>query len=274
MNKSVLITGAASGLGEAFARVYAKKGYSVCLADIQDEMGKALASELDGQYPGDIFYQHLNVTNEQDWSDTVTVIRRRWEKLDCLINNAGVAASGPIDEQTMQDFQWVIDINVMGVVRGCYHFVPMLKQTQGQLINVASMAGHLYMPELSAYNASKAAVVALSETLYSELKPYGVTVSALCPAFFKTNLTETMRVATASDKKIRAVNKLMDQSSLNADDIALLTYDDSSRGKFLIMPHFKERMYWRIKRFSPSLYQFIFRLLTKKPQARMEEKRA
>lgn len=273
--KHVFITGAASGLGASLARVYANNGWSVCLADIHDERGKELAEELNKDSKGDIFYLHLNVTLDQDWQDAIAIIRRRWEKLDCMINNAGVAGAGPIDQQAMQDFQWIMDINVMGVAKGCYAFVPMLKQTQGTLINVASMAGHLYMPELSAYNASKAAVVALSETLMTELKPYGVNVSVLCPAFFKTNLTETMRVAGNGEKKIKAVSKVMERSSLNADDIADITYQESEAGKFFIMPHMKERYLWRVKRYIPSLYHIIVAFMSRKrPKKTMEEKQA
>ena len=273
--KSVFITGAASGLGASMARVYARNGWSVCLADIHNERGTALAEELNNEHAGDIFYLHLNVTIDQDWQDATAVIQRRWEKLDCLINNAGVAGAGAIDQQAMQDFQWVMDINVMGVAKGCFSFVPMLKESQGQLINVASMAGHLYMPELSAYNASKAAVVAISETLKTELKPFGVSVSVLCPAFFKTNLTETMRVAESSEKKIRAVHKVMDQSALTSDDIAEITYRESTAGAFFIMPHMKERYLWRVKRYVPSLYHIIVAFMSRKrPKKKLEERQA
>lgn len=274
MSKRVLITGGASGLGASLAKVYAQQGWSVCLADLHNERGQALADELNGQYAGDIFYQHVNVTVEEDWQEAVKVVRNRWGTLDALVNNAGVAGAGPIDEQSMEDFQWIIDINVMGVVKGCYYFTPMLKESKGTLINVASMAGHLFMPELSAYNASKAAVVALSDTLKTELQPFGVSVSVLCPAFFKTNLTETMRVASSAEKKIRSVHKVMDRSALTADDIAKITFDESNKGTFYIMPHAKERYLWRVKRFSPWLYHQIIAYMSRPKKRKAPERQA
>jgi len=272
--KHILITGAASGLGASLAKVYAKQGWSVCLADIHNERGQALADELNASHAGDIFYQHLNVTIDQDWKDAVGVIRNRWPSLDALINNAGVAGAGAIDEQNMEDFQWIVDINVMGVARGCYYFSPLLKDSMGTLINVASMAGHLYLPELSAYNASKAAVVAISDTLKAELKPFGVSVSVLCPAFFQTNLTETMRVASSAEKKIRSVSKVMAKSALSADDIAQITYEQSEKGVFYIMPHAKERYLWRVKRLSPWLYHQIIAYMSRKPNRKVQERQA
>jgi len=271
--KHVLITGAASGLGASLAKVYAAQGWSVCLADIHNERGQALAEELNGKSSGEVFYQHLNVTVDDDWKEAVKEIRNRWSTLDALVNNAGVAGMGPIDEQSPEDFQWVVDINVMGVARGCHYFTPMLKDSKGTLINVASMAGHLFMPAAGSYNASKAAVVALSDTLQTELKPFGITVSVLCPAFFKTNLTETMRVAGSTDKRVRQVHKVMDQSALSADDIAQITYDESNKGTFYIMPHAKERYLWRVKRLSPWLYHQIIAYMSR-PKRKTPEHQA
>ena len=270
--KRVLITGAASGLGLALAKYYAAQGWAVCIADIQDEAGQAIASQLKQQYNSDCFFQHLDVTNDQEWLQLANDISERWKGLDAIINNAGVASSGDIDALELKDFQWTVDINLMGVVKGCHYFTPLLKESRGNLINVASMAGLLHISGMSAYNASKAAVVALSETLYSELDPFGVKVSVLCPAFFKTNLTDTMRSTNESGTVI--AGKLMDKSTITADDIAKQVYNDSLNGKLMILTHRNEKMFWWVKRFLPSLYFKIMKNTAKKFHDAMARKQA
>jgi short-subunit dehydrogenase len=250
--KRILITGAASGLGAALATYYSAKGWAVCIADIQVEAGEALAQKLKQEHGQDIFFLKLDVTSEEQWQGAAAEIGKRWQGLNCLVNNAGVASSGDIDQLSMKDFQWTMDINVMGVVKGCYVFTPMIKKCKGTIINVASMAGLVHMASMSAYNASKAAVVALSETMHVELNAYGVHVGVLCPAFFQTNLTNTMRVTDNSGLKI--ASKLMERSKIQAEDVAKAVYDGVENKTFYILTHPKERMYWRLKRFFPSLY--------------------
>ncbi|MEH6550143.1 MAG: SDR family oxidoreductase [Pseudomonadales bacterium] len=253
--KRILITGAASGLGLAMAKKYASEGWSVCIADIQDEEGLKAASLLKEQHGNDCFFQRLDITNEDQWQELVNTVSRRWQGLDALINNAGVASGGAIDSLSVKDFQWTVDINLMGAVKGCYFCVPLLKQTKGTLINVASMAGLTHMGRMSAYNASKAGVVALSETLLSELYPFGVNVSVVCPASFPSNLLNTIR--SSSGDGVNVARKLMDRSPVSADDIAKMVYDQSRKGKHIIIPTYRETMLWRLKRYFPGLY-FIF----------------
>lgn len=250
--KKIIITGAASGLGAALAKQYAQQGWSVCIADIQQAEGQALAAELEATYGTDCFFQCLNVTNDEQWLALQEIIATKWQGLDALINNAGVGGIGGIEQFPMKDFQWVVDINVMGVVKGCHYFAPLLKTNGGYLINVASMAGLVHWPNVAAYNVSKAAVVALSETLVAELSPYDIKVSVVCPAFFKTNLTETMR--STSGAGIQFAKSQMEKSNITADDIAQLVYKKSLAGKFYILTHLNESMIWRMKRFFPFLY--------------------
>ena len=253
--KRILITGAASGLGLAMAKKYASEGWAVCLADIQDEEGHKVASQLKDQHGNDCFFQHLDITHEDQWQELVNTLSERWSGLDALINNAGVASGGAIDSLSLKDFQWTVDINLMGAVKGCYFCVPLLKESKGTLINVASMAGLTHMGRMSAYNVSKAGVVALSETLLSELNPFGVNVSVVCPASFPSNLLSTIR--SSSDTGVSVAKKMMDRSPVTADDIAGMVYDGSRKGKHIIIPTRRESILWRLKRYLPGIY-FIF----------------
>jgi len=265
--KRVVITGGASGLGMAMAKYYAAQGWAVCIADIQDDAGQKLASQLKQKNGTACFFQHLDVTNESQWLELQNTVATRWQGLDVLINNAGVASSGNIEDMALKDFKWTLDINVLGVVNGCHYFTPLLKKSQGHLINVASMAGLLHMAGMSAYNTSKAAVVALSETLYSELDPFGVKVSVLCPAFFKTNLTDNMR--SANDGGTALAGNLMEKSKVSADDIARQLFEDSAKGRFMILTHKREKRVWAIKRFAPGLYLKLIKGAAKRFQAKM-----
>ena len=110
------------------------------------------------------------------------------------MNNAGIATGGRIDVESLDEWDRVVDINLMGVVRGCRAFTPLFKrQRSGHIVNTASAAGLVHPPMMSSYNTVKAGVVALSETLSHELHPYGVTVSVVCPSFFRTNLADSIQ---------------------------------------------------------------------------------
>ena len=252
--KRILITGAASGLGLNLAKKYASEGWSVCLADIQDKEGVKIASQLSEEHGNDCFYQHLDITCDAQWQELVAIISERWQGLDALINNAGVGATGDIDTFPLKDFQWAVDINLMGAVKGCYVCVPLLKESKGLLINVASMTGLLHMGNMSAYNVSKAGMVALSEGLLSELDPYGVKVSVVCPSFFQSNLAKNMRSDNPDAAKIAA--KLHAGTGITAEGIAETIYEDSLKGKHTILAgtRLSDRTIWRLKRYLPSMY--------------------
>lgn len=252
--KRILITGAASGLGLAMAKKYASEGWSVCLADIQDEEGIRIAAHLNEEYGNDCFFQHLDITRDDQWQELVAIIAERWHGLDALVNNADVASSGDIDTFSIKDFQWTVNINLMGAVKGCHFCVPLLKESKGFLINIASMAGLLHMGGMNAYNVSKAGMVALWEGLLSEPDPYGVKVSVVCPTFFQSNLAKSMRSDNPNAAKRAA--KLHSTTGITAESIATTVYNDSRNGKHTILAgtRLSDRIIWRIKRGLPAVY--------------------
>lgn len=142
--------------------------------------------------PGD--YLRLDVRRDDDWAAAVAWVDERWGGLDLLVNNAGVASGGRIDTVPTAEWQWIVDINLLGVARGCFAVTPLFKrQRAGHLVNIASMAGLVHPPTMSAYVATKAGVVGLSESLRYELEPWGITTSVVCPSFFRTNLADSLR---------------------------------------------------------------------------------
>ena len=161
----------------------------------------------------------LDITSDDDWAAAVDAVRERWGGLDVLVNNAGVAGGGRVDRCTLEEWQWITDINLFGLVRGTRAFVPMLKeQGAGHLVNVASLAGLVHPGGMGSYNAVKAAVVAFTETCGHELASYGIRASVVCPSYFRTNLMDSMQ---GSDEAVgRVVGGLVERSQVTADDIA------------------------------------------------------
>lgn len=243
----VLITGAASGLGLALVRQMVERGCRVLATDVHAETPDVLSA-----MPS-VTYLRLDVTQDVDWATAHDWVVEQWDGLDYLFNNAGVAAGGRIELTEMDQWQWIVDINLLGVVRGCRTFTPMLKaQGSGVLVNTASAAGLVHPPRMSEYNAVKAGVVALSETLFHELKPFGVHVSVVCPTFFQTNLTSSMRGKDESAQ--RSAAKLIDGSKRSADDIAAIVLAAVEKRTHIILTDREGRLAYAGKRWLRPLY--------------------
>jgi NAD(P)-dependent dehydrogenase (short-subunit alcohol dehydrogenase family) len=248
-HQCVLITGAASGLGEAMARRFAAGGWQVIIADRNIDAARRVAESL-GQGSEAVA---LDVTEPEQWQALVEHVRNTRGGLDVLINNAGVAVGGTLEDTPVEDWRWVIDIDLMGVVWGCKAFAPLLReQGHGHIVNVSSFAGFASAPMINAYGTAKAGVIAMSEMLRTELAPAGVQVSVLCPAFVKTRLTETMRAPDPGFHK--RVERWMDTSGVSAEDVAEVAWSAVRKPRFLLLTHRNTRWLWRFKRWFPGLY--------------------
>ncbi len=179
--------------------------------------------------------RQLDVTSEDDWEAAREWVAAEWGGLDILVNNAGVAGGGRIELCSLDDWRWIFDVNLFGVVRGTRAFTPMLKeQGSGWIVNTASLAGLVHPPGMGSYNAVKAAVVAFSETTAHELAPYGVGCSAVCPSYFRTNLMDSLR---GGDEDLALqMKKLVNESPITADDIAAAVVAGVDAGEELIVP--------------------------------------
>jgi NAD(P)-dependent dehydrogenase (short-subunit alcohol dehydrogenase family) len=247
--KRIFITGGASGLGRAVAERYARAGYAVCIGDIHEGRGRETETALRA-LGADAFYLRCDVTQERDFEAARDALEARWGGVDIVVNNAGVASAGKIEDTTLDDWYWILEINLLGVVRGCKVFTPVFKrQRSGYFVNVASMAGLINAPFMNSYNVTKAGVVSLSETLQTELYDDGIGVSVVCPAFVKTNLAESVR---ASEPRLRELTKkLVERGSVSAETVAEAIYDAVARRAFYVLPHEAERRIWYAKRALP-----------------------
>jgi NAD(P)-dependent dehydrogenase (short-subunit alcohol dehydrogenase family) len=246
-----VITGAASGFGRAFAEKGAALGMKLVLADVD---AKALAQTVDALSAtgADAIGVPTDVSDASQVEALALAALDAFGKVHLLFNNAGVGAGGFLWESSANDWAWVFNVNVMGVAHGVRVFTPiMLRQNEpAHIVNTASVAGLLSPPSMGIYNASKHAVVSLTETLYHDLKNAGAPVgcSLLCPAFVPTGIADAERVrpdalrndAAPTRSQLTAgkqLHRAVQSGKLSAADVARMTFEAIESGHFYIITH-------------------------------------
>jgi NAD(P)-dependent dehydrogenase (short-subunit alcohol dehydrogenase family) len=248
----VVITGAASGIGRALATGLAKEGCDILLADINED-GLRRTLEMVKQAGGSGEVLLCDVSRLEDVMKMADHCFDTWGKVDILVNNAGVASVGFMGDIPIKDWEWIISINFWGVVYGCHAFVPrMKKQGSGHIVNVASIAGILSSAEMAPYNATKAAVISLTETLKSELAPHDIGVTVLCPTFIKTNLMEKMRFTDEFQRQCSVTG--MENAKWTPEMIADLAIDAVKKDRMYVVPQTAAKLFWISKRLSPGAF--------------------
>ena len=192
--KTAFITGGASGIGLAMARALSTAGMKVAIADIEQAALDTIQDEFDASNV-EFLTLRVDVTDRDGMEAAALATEARFGKVHVVCNNAGVAVGGRIDEMTYDDWDWVLGVNINGVVNGICTFAERLKShgEGGHFVNTASMAGHISIPGLSVYTASKFAVVGISETMRADLMPHNIGVSVLCPGMVDTNILDSGR---------------------------------------------------------------------------------
>ena len=260
--RRVLVTGGASGLGAALAAAYAERGDDVLIGDINEPSGDTPVEER-GTSLSKPHFVHLDVRSDADWAAALAWVTENWGGLDVLVNNAGVAGGGRVDVASMDEWQWITEINLFGVVRGTRTFVPMFKQQRsGQIVNVASLAGLVHPAGMGSYNAVKAGVVAFSETCAHELAEYDVRCSVVCPSYFRTNLIENMQALAppGGDTAVgEVIGSLVADAPLGPEEIAAAVLDGLDRGEELILPDDAARAAYELKVSDRSAYDHVMR---------------
>jgi short-subunit dehydrogenase len=249
--KRAFITGAGSGLGLAMAEALAKDGWSLGLFDFNLSRLAAVEEQLSSAgvsivaYPGD-------VTHADELTVAVNTFATGRDGLDLMINNAGVACAGTLMETTLDNWQWIVSINMMGVVHGCRAAIPHLQRNgSGLLINVASAAAFASAPGMISYNATKAAVLSISESLCNELRPSGTQVSVVMPTYFKSGLLDSFR---GSAEARSLAEQVMNQSGYTSADVARDVLTLAGAGETYIVLPASARALWRFKRWMPRTF--------------------
>lgn len=255
-DKVAVITGGASGFGREFASIGARLGMKLVLADVQQDALDKAAAELEAQ-GAQVLAVHCDVRKAEQVQALADATMDRFGAVHLVFNNAGVGSGGLVWENSVADWEWVLGVNLWGVIHGVRVFTPLMLECakkeegyEGHIVNTASMAGMLNAPNMGVYNVSKHAVVSLSETLYQDLQlvkaPIGASV--LCPYFVPTGISQSHRNRpddvkeeagpTASQVAAQAVSeKAVSSGKVTAQQVAEATFDAIRAGQFYIYSH-------------------------------------
>ena len=250
--KRAFITGAGSGLGKALSLKLAKENWTIGLCDVHQDNLALIQKEVT-DLGGIAISFNLDVSDKIQYGVVAAEFLNKVKGIDLLINNAGVGDGGDVGDYTLENWEWMVGINQMGVIYGCHHFVPQFrKQKAGHIINIASLAAISCAPQMAAYNVTKAAVLALSETLYGELMDVNIHVSCIMPSYFKTNIAEGVR---GGDQIKKVTSSFIRWSKLEADQVAEEILQRSGNHELYIVLPAKARKLWYLKRLLPTRFR-------------------
>lgn len=247
--KNAFITGGASGIGFAMAQAFLREGMNVAIADVDAEALAAAEKQLAGSNARVLAVQ-LDVTNRDQYRQVADQVEADLGPIHVLCNNAGVYRGGALDAVTYEDWDWVMGVNVGGVINGVQTLVNRIKAhgQGGHIVNTASMAGITTSPGLGVYNTSKFAVVGLSEALRMDLEPYGIGVSVLCPGMVRTRILESERTrpqgfdvdaddANAAAAQHSELMHLAMKTGIDPAEVAELVVQGIKENKLYLFPH-------------------------------------
>ena len=201
--RTVLVTGAASGIGRSTALLAASRGANLAICDL-DEAALAQVESQARSGGSDVLARRIDVANRDEMRDFAEAVHGKVAAVDLLVNNAGVGLGAEFLETELEDWDWIVSINLMGVVHGCHFFIPKMieRGSGGHVANVSSMAGYFATAPLAAYTTTKFAVLGLSEALRQELHSHGIGVTAICPGIINTPITTHARARGKSDDPV------------------------------------------------------------------------
>jgi NAD(P)-dependent dehydrogenase (short-subunit alcohol dehydrogenase family) len=253
--KTAVLTGAGSGFGLECARIGARLGMNLVLVDVQQDALDKAADEMQA-LGAPVLARQVDVSKAEAMAQLASDVQQRFGAPHFVFNNAGVGAGGLVWENSLADWEWVLGVNLWGVVHGVRLFTPMMLEAakadptyQGHIVNTASMAGLLTPPNMGIYNVSKHAVVSLTETLYQDLQLVSdqVSASVLCPYFVPTGISQSHRnrpndlpaeKPTASQLIGQAQSdKAVSSGKVSAADVAQKVFDAVASGQFYIYSH-------------------------------------
>jgi NAD(P)-dependent dehydrogenase (short-subunit alcohol dehydrogenase family) len=253
--KTVVITGAGSGFGRGLAMDFAKMGWKVAVSDININRAEETVRLMDGNGQG--LAIPCDVTKPEEVQRLADAVLGKWGSVDIIINNAGVPVIGFMDKVSLEDWRFEIDIMLMSVIYGCRTFIPIFKkQGWGHIVNVASSAGIVSLPEMAPYNVTKAGVISLSETLRGELKGSNIGVTVVCPTFFKTNLMDQARCT--DERQLKMADAFFCKFSFGTvESVCRTTLKAIKKNRLYVLPQPDSKLFWFLKRMTPNTYYNI-----------------
>lgn len=254
--KSVVITGAGSGIGQATAKTFADFGCHVILTDINDiGLAETKAMCEEGSVAS-VETHNVNVADFDAMQAMANDVMTRFNPVDVIVNNAGFALGGSLLQATCDDWESIIDVNVMGVVNGCKLFIPAMQAVQDSakrhVVNIASVAGLISPPNMAVYATTKFAVVGFSEGLRAEVAADNITVTAICPGLIKTNILENAPYFGTQTQQARLKRNLGSRQG-TTDQVTRAIVKSIMKNRAVTPVKGSAWMAYYIKRFFPSL---------------------
>ena len=271
--RTVLVTGSASGIGRESALAFARRGADLVLCDLNakglEETAEAIRALRQGTATTDV----VDVSSADQMARFAEAVHARVPAVDILMNNAGVAIGGAFLDTSLADWNWILGINVLGVVHGCHYFVPaMVKRgAGGHVVNVASAAGYVSNGGLSAYSTTKFGVVGLSEALRQELAPHGIGVTCICPGIIDTPITTVARLvgAAATDEVRKRMVESYRGRGYGPAKVALGVLHAVERNRAVAPITPEAWVMYYAKRFVPGLWERVNAALSRRQQRQL-----
>ncbi len=247
--KVAIITGSASGIGAASARLFTHEGAKVCIADIDEEKGRQTAADIAASVGDAVFFKRLDITSETDWDDGIHEVLTRYGKLNVLVNNAALAHAGTVEETTAEDWDRVMEVNGKGTFLGTRAVIPHMRADGvGSIINISSGAGLVGQAWSAAYNASKAAVHLLAKCTAIQYAKDGIRANSVHPGAIDTQMLHAGSERIGESEALNRPMGRMGTPEEIAHGVVFLASDESSymTGTELIIDGGKLSGQWRL----------------------------
>ena len=257
-----LVTGAGSGIGRETALLCARRGANLALCDVNED-GLATTEAEARRLGSEVLAERVDVGDRAQMQAFADAVHERVEAVDLLVNNAGVGVGARFLETPLEDWDWILPINLMGVVHGCRMFVPAMLErgNGGHVVNLSSAAGYFPNPTLAAYTSTKFAVLGLSEALRIELRPHGIGVTAVCPGLINTPITRNSRLRGSTEGQRERMVRLYERRNYGPDRVAERILHAVQRDRAVMPVTAEAWAMWWLMRFTPSLARGLARAL-------------
>ncbi|MBN1342339.1 MAG: SDR family NAD(P)-dependent oxidoreductase [Phycisphaerae bacterium] len=262
-----LVTGAASGIGRATALEMARQGARLILVDVNEDELSSVRAEVN-VHSQCLLSRVADVSQREQMAALAEAVDEVTSGPDILVNSAGVYLTGGILDLSLEDWDWVLSVNLWGTIHACHYFVPRMVERHegGHVVNVASMYGYWPSPEVAGYLTSKFGVFGFSEALREDLRPHGVDVSTVCPGIIQTGLIRRMRIRNQRDGEAlrRHLDRTYRRRSYTPDRVARAIVKAIRRRKKVVLVTPESRLMYRVERLCPPLSRWIARIAAKR----------
>ena len=249
-NKRAIITGGNSGVGHEILKALLENGWNVLALDLHTDLLEGIKNNL-------LTKRKVDITERDLFEETISTFCEENNGVDILFNNAGVGEGVRFKDYSLENWDWIIDINLKSVIAGCYFvFEEMKKQSSGLIVNMASAAGYANLPNMSPYNVTKAGVISLSESLAHEFSPFGIQVMCITPTFFQSNI---LKQSKGTSDVLNSASKVVKSAKLDSYEAAKIILSNLHKNKEVLRFPFSAKAIYTSKKYLSRVYRWAVR---------------